>query len=305
LENSWPRQKGGRLKVPDRKSVQFEKHIRILKSAKDTKFVSYDEESGRWTFQVDHYTTYGLLYDEDDSIMTTTISHDSPSPAEAKLNKQNQHSDTTPEIPQDESFTDSQGSGVDDTFDFKKGKRKHLPGEFDDSVLNEVDFMDEDVQEPTQHDLGIMDATGNADMEFDAFLQAGEMDFQEQYQINDMDWNIPAEVTGPVKTGGEQTELPFLTKPPTPQQTEKLWLGGDWTEHLQYTMSPVKRDRQALRGVQGNLVPSTSLSTFQEAEQEDNAAFGSTLDIMKSLFGQIGGQEKGHSTEVRFAVPVA
>jgi nuclear pore complex protein Nup98-Nup96 len=300
LENSWPRQKGGRLKVPDRKSVQFEKHIRILKSCKDTKFVNYDEASGRWTFEVEHYTTYGLTYDDDDSVMTTTISHDSPSPAAAKTASQHHQSDTTPELPQDESFTDSQGSGVDDTFDFKRPKRKHLPGEFDDQTLNEVDFMDEPLEETQHADLGIADDG----MDMDPFLLAGEMDMQEPFHGHTVDWNIPEEIAGPVKSGIENFEQSAVAKPPSPQQTEQLWVGGDWTEHLQHTMSPMKRDRQALRVVQGDVISSISIPAFHPADEE-KVAFGSTLDIMKSLFGQIGGQERAHPTEVRFAVPVA
>ncbi|KAJ1931123.1 hypothetical protein EC988_009890, partial [Linderina pennispora] len=67
LDDCWPSDRStGKLitKVDD---VRVRKHIRRLKKAEDTEFISFID--GTWVFRVEHFSRYGLeddMYDDDD-----------------------------------------------------------------------------------------------------------------------------------------------------------------------------------------------------------------------------------------------
>ncbi|KAH8926737.1 Nucleoporin2-domain-containing protein [Atractiella rhizophila] len=65
LEQCWPHDKATRDPVKDPDDTRVIKHIKRLKKMPDTKFVDYAAETGTWTFQVQHFSRYGL-YDSDD-----------------------------------------------------------------------------------------------------------------------------------------------------------------------------------------------------------------------------------------------
>ncbi|KAG7405105.1 Nucleoporin NUP145 [Fusarium oxysporum f. sp. rapae] len=59
LENSWPRKKtNGKGLSEEEAKRQVVSHIERLKSVEGTRFESYSEEDGTWTFSVDHFSTY-------------------------------------------------------------------------------------------------------------------------------------------------------------------------------------------------------------------------------------------------------
>ncbi len=60
LEQSWPR--GG---AQEKNSQRVHKHIERLKKIEDTDFINYDPHTGVWIFSVEHFTTYGLDYDDE------------------------------------------------------------------------------------------------------------------------------------------------------------------------------------------------------------------------------------------------
>ena len=70
LENSWPRASAGRLPVFEKHGERFNKHLRRLQCVEGTQFVDYDDETGRWTFKVEHYTTYGFDYGKGEGILS-------------------------------------------------------------------------------------------------------------------------------------------------------------------------------------------------------------------------------------------
>jgi len=83
LENSWPR-----TGASDKSNHRIKKHIERLKQIENTEFVSYDTESGVWTFTVEHFTTYGLDYDDEET--------DAEAPA---VGAQDEEDEPTPSIP--------------------------------------------------------------------------------------------------------------------------------------------------------------------------------------------------------------
>ncbi|KAF3801697.1 Nucleoporin [Colletotrichum gloeosporioides] len=63
LEQSWPR---GREKRPGHDVRRVAKHVERLKRIENTTFEEYNPDTGVWKFSVEHFTTYGLDYDEDE-----------------------------------------------------------------------------------------------------------------------------------------------------------------------------------------------------------------------------------------------
>ena len=67
LQNSWPRGKDKRTPVGEKTGPRLKKHIDRLQKVPNTKFVNYEKDTGVWTFQVDHFTTYALDLDDDET----------------------------------------------------------------------------------------------------------------------------------------------------------------------------------------------------------------------------------------------
>ncbi|KAJ9419605.1 nucleoporin autopeptidase-domain-containing protein [Fusarium oxysporum] len=62
LENSWPRKKTkGKGLSEEEAKRQVANHIERLKSVEGTRFESYNEEDGTWTFSVNHFSTYNQI----------------------------------------------------------------------------------------------------------------------------------------------------------------------------------------------------------------------------------------------------
>jgi nuclear pore complex protein Nup98-Nup96 len=73
LEQSWPRVRGQKSAADPKRLA---KHIERLKRIENTTFESYDRDAGIWTFSVEHFTTYGLDYDDDETDAERHITDD-------------------------------------------------------------------------------------------------------------------------------------------------------------------------------------------------------------------------------------
>jgi nuclear pore complex protein Nup98-Nup96 len=295
LENSFPRAKGGKQQVIENRGPRFEKHVKRLKALENTQFINYDAQEGAWTFHVQHYTTYGLEYDDDDTTMLSTHSADSDA-HRAQVSATNPSAERTPVGRHDVSMFDSPGSSVDDTFDFKKGKRKVLPGQFDDE-----DMADEELQDVVEYESNEStekddDSADEPAAGHDDFDMAGS--FPAPGQNGAIDGFEPsASVAGAVKLPvGKNSVVDAVNG--TPSKPDPLVLQADWAQQLQQTASPIKRDRQALRDFQSSS-PEYPTKTEKSQQIGNQQGFSTTLDIMKSLFSSPAKGAVARSHEVR------
>ncbi|PNS16588.1 hypothetical protein CAC42_88 [Sphaceloma murrayae] len=277
LENSWPRSNGGRLPVHERKGPRFEKHVERLKRVGGTEYVDYNPESGEWVFRVQHFTTYGLDDDDDETMMDGSealgAAPGTPTPKGA-----------TPFAAADDSAQDTSvmspaNSDPDDTFDFKKSG-KTIPGGF------------------TQRPL------------FDDDESAGDVVHEDDVSVNDVGgsmledpFNVSADSQGPMsppETDDEANQVvgafPESMVPKsilkshvfnTTPVKEVFELNDNWAEQLQRTVSPRKQDRKALREQQDNQFDNGGVPQRSVFGRSAGApAFNTTMDIMNSLWNQ-------------------
>lgn len=310
LENSWPRAQAGRLPVHERKGQRYEKHIERLKRVQDTEFISYDPETGIWVFRVPHFTTYGLDDDdesEDDaeygSDMMSTSQDPTPKGNNTAVHEMSQASSEEGSVISDE----DDESNPDDTFDFKKGPSKILPGSFgaqpihnDDEMADDNDAQDQEEnssyleqQDPHSHEdqfrsSGSSDAppVEAVDEQMEEEMEYEEMDGQ------DMAGSFPAPAAqAPYNDYGISFSGSLMPKSILKASTmlngtpkKDLALAGDWAEQLQRTASPKKQDRQALRERQSVMGAAPVDTAPPLAASIAGKAFSTTMDIMNSLW---------------------
>ncbi|KAI9846244.1 MAG: hypothetical protein M1837_004233 [Sclerophora amabilis] len=323
LENSWPRGKGGRKHTYETSGARFNKHMDRLRKVPETNFKSYDKETGTWEFTVDHFTTYGMDYDDDSdgedfTQSTLSVPPDTPTPKSRLPMTQltrNIHSSTS--TPQDvsmltvESFEENT-SVPDDTFDFKK--KTVPPGTFNGEEVYEDERMnDESQHEDSQSflddgsvgSISQNDVEGPEEIDDNAASTAeSESVITENQEMNGLypQLSDPTEhnshLYAPVTDGpGDEaqpnsvfglSQLKGQLGSATPGKA--MWtLGDNWAEHLQRSISPRKQDRQALRESQAHVL--------QEKEEDQNSTprakgtkdsggqgFNTSIDLMNSLF---------------------
>lgn len=296
LNNSWPRSKGGRLPVFERKGPRFDKHIERLHRVEGTHFVDYKVETGQWIFRVDHFSTYRLDYgDEDDNKLSSISSDpiDSPTPMSGNLRDitlggRSSHGSSVP------------ADSLDDTFEFRRSRGP--PGAFD-----------EDMQDMLTNDSGIDGVYDEYDDEYVKNGAAEQLDhdrvrhdssvFEEQVPMDTFD-----SFDGASDTPTRKYSPQFGVSRPksilkasqhrastfgTPAKV-KAPIGADWATQLQRTISPKKQNRQALRESQGLFA---KFGTEKEPVQlgastfgREAAPFATSIDVMNSLFGKSTGQ---------------
>lgn len=318
LDQCWPRSHGGQKAIQSKSGNAYDKHVARLKRISGTHFVNYNAETGVWTFKVDHYTTYALD-DDDESEFPDDTSALSDPPA-------------TPSAQQDLTMqsVETASGEMDDTFQFKINKRSQLsvPGGFDDDGVDiEYDYVDHD--EDMQEDEHMM--SGGLGETVDPFTSGGPVQPPspgpvQRYHSSMMDEDD-------LQTAEEtEQDLPgsFLPEPKAPKSILKPGPSYDafmspeklatdtWESQLQRTMSPKKRDRQALKELQQGLLQATGdeveQSPFKKSMLGPNAldqsylaqrsakrangasklagkqvlgesqAFRNSMDVMKSLF---------------------
>jgi nuclear pore complex protein Nup98-Nup96 len=285
LANSWPRSNAGATEVLEKKGLRFDKHINRLKRIPDTEFVKYDSTTGEWTFKVQHYTTYGLPDDDEDESMLddSMLSQDLASPTPLKVAKLRQQL-SSPAVHSDASLPSPPDSSPDDTFDFKKGKRKHLPGQFDDEEMVDDEFYEE--EEEVTGSLSFLGQRSVGSSVADA-EDANELGLVEDLEMAGS-FPAPARTTEPttaVAPFEPKSILKNSTINGTPLKTGSVFFGDNWTEQLQRTVSPKKQDRAALRASQSVAFKSPEQEPTPKAADRKQP-FATSMDIMNSLFNQ-------------------
>lgn len=317
LENSWPRAHGGRLPVHERKGNRFDKHVERLRRVEDTEFISYDPETGIWIFRVQHFTTYGLDDDEDSdddadaeysSDMMSTGQDVTPKGNSNAVQEMSQASSEEGSVISDE----DDESNPDDTFDFKKGPSKILPGSFGaQSIPNDDEMADDNDAQEQDEDSSYLEQQNTSSLE-DPFRSSGssnappvvagdeqmEEEVSEDDEMSEQDmagsFPKPAEIAPAsynndfgVSFGGSLMPKSILKASTMLNGTPKkdFALAGDWAEQLQRTASPKKRDRQALRERQSVMgAPPVDNAPPPFAASVAGKAFSTTMDIMNSLW---------------------
>jgi nuclear pore complex protein Nup98-Nup96 len=90
LNNCFPVDK--KTKTPLRDAESVSRHTERLKTTvQGTKFIRYDVQSGTWTFQVEHFSRYGLVDNEYDTDQEMKQSSPIASPATSALMDMSEH----------------------------------------------------------------------------------------------------------------------------------------------------------------------------------------------------------------------
>jgi nuclear pore complex protein Nup98-Nup96 len=322
LYNSWPRAKDRITPIYETSGPRYNKHVERLLRVADTKFKSYDKDTGTWSFSVEHYTTYTIEYDEDDDTTEAYGSSSLSAPPGTPTPKSG-----TPNI-QDVSMLGTESSEAysssdpDDTFDFKKRDKKNLPGGFHDEAVYEDEgmeddedqsFLDERSVESTSDD--IMDEPSevhNVDINNaeDESVMIEDQDMAGPFPSHDDTTELQEEEGSPlVGSKGETSALPgpksilksgihrgqnfgspLALNQGSAYSPYILSRQDGWTEQLQQTVSPKKQDRQALRESQGNVLKETERDGDATTKSRATAASGhgiaTSIDLMNSLFGR-------------------
>ncbi|KAF2264676.1 hypothetical protein CC78DRAFT_616586 [Lojkania enalia] len=298
LENSWPR-RGKSLPVKDN-GLLVKKHIERLKRVGGTNIERYIAETGEWIFTVPHFSSYGFNYDDfsdEDDEESSELSSIPDSPA--------QHPSVqiagTPQRGSFASPTQSQSS-PDDTFDFKKVKRKRVsvPGGFGDDAVYEED-VEEGMNAASESFLG--------ERSVDSLDGQHDADFSKESEarlVVDQDMadplSAPVQTTEP-HTAKESEPFKDSIKPKSilkPQSSRpafgtpskgQLVFDDDWANLLQRTISPKKQDRQALRENQGNVLRRQNGTSAGPGQPPNGSIIMTRMDLMESLFGRTDRQD--------------
>jgi len=285
LEHSYPR---AGLGVKGRR---LEKHIERLKAIEDTRFESYDAETGIWTFSVEHFTTYGLGEDDDEEeeeetdvdVTTDVNEHVAIRGSAAKA---------SPE------------ADPDDTFDFRRGRRA-VPGAFDDTALSDDEQEDESrsltaahlhrENEPMQSQEWFEDesmAGAQDDYQYEASQHSSPHSSMDE-QEDELVISRFAENEVQVPAGIMRARMRAVKKSTAPTKIE-IAGGDDWTQILQASVrAPRTVDRATLRtlnetGAAWDMKDRGS-PTPQKLQAADGPGFATSIDLMRSLFEQAKG----------------
>jgi nuclear pore complex protein Nup98-Nup96 len=298
LENSWPRSAAGLLPVHEKKGLRYDKHIKRLKRVNDTNFVDYNDKTGEWTFSVEHFTTYGFPEDDDESMMEDSVLEDivNEAPGTPTPSKHSRAIVThvSPPFTSDSSLPSPPESSPDDTFDFKKGPRKHLPGQFSDEDLGDANMAEEEEEEITDTAQSFLGERSVGSLEDDDMSQASEsgtVEDQEMAGSFPKPAHTTEQSTASHTVNGEALKPKSILKASqtvnlgTPLKTGQLLFGADWTEQLQRTVSPKKQDRAALRANQPTASALLEAEPTRKAVPNDKP-FTNSIDLINELFSR-------------------
>lgn len=310
LENSWPRQKDRRTPLYEKTGPKFQRHLEKLRKVRGTEFMSYNADTGVWAFKVEHFTTYGLDYDdaasEGETLQTTSRSSEADTPTQKRrsLDSDNDSSRLTSLQGSAASMEPpSHGSSSpDDTFEFRR--QRLLPGAFDDSaaIYVDEDMEDTDINEVSFLGDGLAATPSESGADEPSEIEEDTEQFEDR-SITIRDESQEMAGSFPPLDLDESTSLtiddPFMLKSSlkgsqyslgTPKRLE-LGVIGDWADELQRTISPRKQDRQALRDNQAH----ERSSTATDREATPRVMIGSvnagkdlatSIDLMNSIFGK-------------------
>ncbi|KUI62218.1 hypothetical protein VP1G_09329 [Cytospora mali] len=294
LEHSWPRGRDKRTPLAEKSGRHFNKHVDRLKRIPDTKFIDYDADTGVWTFEVEHFTTYGLDYDDDDTDGETLgeiVLEDAALPSQPNASFRTEDEIAPSVEPEDTSF------------EFRR-KRRALPGAFD--YTGAVSDDEEELADANQQSFLSSRSAGSAsqalvhheDEEMDeehalpedqaasAYLgyhQAAEPEYDSPYMGSMAEYQ---EMPG----GIMRARMRAIKDSNTPLKLQ-VADGDDWMDMLQKTINPAKRDRAALKTInEEEVYEDLKASTRQDASQAkprvvaDGRGFATSIELMNSLF---------------------
>ncbi len=277
---------------PNVSPEKMHKHLRSLKRAVDTTFVSYDEKTAAWLFEVMHFTTYGI--DDDDDEKDETDAEVTGITASTALTTTN---NTLP--------------------GFRRRRHISLPGAFDSNES----LTDDDEEEYETHEQSFL-SSGSADKSSRAAVPIELMQHDDEMELGEGGGLYDSEGEAPRLTQHDPAAEPNNDSPEYPQNlppaiTEtpagimrarlraikeantpmkvQVADGDNWMEMLQKTVSPQKRDRVALKtlGEHGAFVDAVKESptkldkkaaTPRRRNMNDNHGFATSIDLMNSLF---------------------
>ncbi|TAQ84776.1 hypothetical protein B7494_g6901 [Chlorociboria aeruginascens] len=313
---SWPLSIMKKRSQHTGQSASFQKHIDFLKSDRNPEFVSFDPPTGTWVFKVEHFTTYGLVYDENDNATdgeevsgfgesTLSAPPDTPTPETH-----------TPRAHLDESFASTSQlsrteSDPEDTFEFRK--KKVLPGAFDNQEIYEdneemEDSYGEQDQESfldersvgSQSENGVDELMGQDDVSHDdesvsivdqemagSFPQAGITAELNENSHEDEDMGSLEDTPGAIM----KARMRAKKNSETPLKG-KFNAGDDWANTLKTTISPQKQDRALLKSLidinDNDHRPDTlgNPSIGRNRVVSEGRGFATSIDMMNSLWGQ-------------------
>lgn len=313
IENSWPRNRERRNASQAVIAAAFKKHEVRLGNVDNTGFKSYDAPTGTWVFTVEHFTTYGLDYEDDDEGENFDQSTSSGHPDSDNSNNQTptqssihrfDHSVNSTMSGDDSMFGDSTMGLEDDTFEFKK--RKIVPGAFDNQAQGvfasgaQHDSESDDEQGSFLEEGSMGSGSINGSVE-----QTDTLDSAASALESDGDEDMEMDMAGSFPVPDQTVELSMMTSPLKPNPVQSVYnppsptnlnlnLHGNWAEQLNRTISPRKQDRQALRDMQnrafadregdGDETPTKAKPTRGAEGREPH--FATSIDLMNSLFGQ-------------------
>lgn len=327
LENSWPRAAAGQLPVFEKRGKKFEKHISRLKRVADTHFKDYNPNTGEWTFTVDHYTRYAFPEDDDDdeSVDESTMLSEAPGTPTPATRTPIPRSSAISSSSHDMSMLSPPESSPDDTFDFKKGRPRRsiqsqqespgVPGgymEEDEYLQDGQDYAEDSESFLEERSVGSPgdggeEETAASDYESDSVM---DQDMAGSFPVPDHTMELTTAIDLPPTTSVQPKSIlkqstQFGATMGTPSK-RPLMEGSDWAEQLQRTVSPKKQDRQALKQSQAQFRKADEdlHEPTPRANDKGKVAFGSTIDIMNSLFNQstakldVSQSDKGRGFEV-------
>jgi nuclear pore complex protein Nup98-Nup96 len=65
LEKCWPVDKATRTPIMDESDPRHDRHMKKLEKMADTRWLGFHNPTGSWRFQVDHFSRYGLVDDDE------------------------------------------------------------------------------------------------------------------------------------------------------------------------------------------------------------------------------------------------
>ncbi|KAF3157137.1 hypothetical protein TWF569_004040 [Orbilia oligospora] len=211
LEECFPTDREHKQPIRDPDHPRYQFHLRRLKNIRDTEFVDYLVQDGIWIFKVQHFTTYGLQEEDDetDAYMSESVYTDA---TPTKRFDSSVLEESSFASPSDITFEDD--SIADDTFDFKRSRK--APMRFIDETLTS------DIVDPA-------DASGESVEGSDLSEEEGETT-----QI------LPHEDVSIVDEDDDTQLAPVAEDYREATPEVKLGVGRDWTDQLSRTISPVK-----------------------------------------------------------------
>ncbi|KAJ2998135.1 hypothetical protein NUW58_g416 [Xylaria curta] len=281
LENAWPR--ASRTGKP----TSITKHVQRLKKIPDTVFENYNEETGEWSFSVEHFTTYGLddSEDEDEDVappetpMGAGAGAETTSLAEfdedASLNPVARH----PPLPG--AFEPGEydyGSDEAEMSEVGAPRLSFLASRSAGSTSQAVVYLN---QAAMDDEYAMSEVNDNASDHFGHHLAAEHDEDSFDDSRSDLAHETPA--------GIMRARMRAIKSSATPLKVQ-VAAGDDWMDMLSKTISPQKRDRVLLKSIHEVENYRSAKDSIREASPtkkrivSDSKGFATSIDLMNSLF---------------------